>query len=58
MEFDPLLEFIEFLHLNEDELHSYEPLAGSYAIIQVNHKVLSHLIDFGNGGSCRPVKEK
>lgn len=37
---DPSLEFIEFLHLNEDELHSYEPLAGSYAIIQINHKVL------------------
>ena len=40
MEFDPFLEFIEFFHLNEDELNSYEPLAGSYAIIEINHKVL------------------
>lgn len=37
---DPSLEFIEFMHLQEDELPAYETLAGSYAIVQFEHKFL------------------
>ncbi|WP_075619557.1 NUDIX domain-containing protein [Paenisporosarcina indica] len=37
---DPSLEFIEFIHIQEDELPAYETLAGSYAIIQVEHNTL------------------
>jgi 8-oxo-dGTP diphosphatase len=37
---DPALEFIEFIDLKEDELHIYESLAGSYAIVQVEDKIL------------------
>ncbi len=40
MNVDPSLEFIEFMYLTEDELHNYEPLAGSYAIVQVKHDIL------------------
>lgn len=40
MSIDPSLEFIEFIPMNENQLHQYEPLAGSYAVIQVETKVL------------------
>ncbi len=40
MNVDPSLEFIEFMTVTEDELHNYEPLAGSYAIVQVEHDLL------------------
>ena len=40
MNVDPSLEFIEFMTVTEDELHKYEPLAGSYAIVQVEHDLL------------------
>ncbi|MGB2991183.1 MAG: NUDIX hydrolase [Paenisporosarcina sp.] len=40
MNVDPSLEFIEFMTVTEDELHNYEPLAGSYAIVQVEHDIL------------------
>lgn len=40
MNVDPSLEFIELIELKEDELHSYEPLAGSYALVQVEDKFL------------------
>lgn len=40
MNVDPSLEFIEFMTVTEDELHNYEPLAGSYAVVQVEHNFL------------------
>ena len=40
MNVDPSLEFIEFMTVAEDELHNYEPLAGSYAVVQVEHNFL------------------
>lgn len=40
MNIDPSLEFIEFIYLTEDELHKYEALAGSYAIVQVENDIL------------------
>lgn len=40
MNFDPDLEFVEFIKINEEEMEAYERLAGSYAIIQVDDKVL------------------
>ncbi len=41
MTVDPSLEFIELLSsVNEEDLHAYEPLAGSYAVIQVGDDIL------------------
>lgn len=40
MNIDPTLKFIEFIHMQENQLPAYEKLAGSYAIVQVEHKFL------------------
>lgn len=41
MTVDPSLEFIELVNnLNEEDLHAHEPLAGSYAVIQVGDDIL------------------
>lgn len=37
---DPPLEFIELIILNEEKLTTFEPLAGSYAVIQVGDEIL------------------
>lgn len=37
---DPPLEFIELLIINEEDLQTHEPLAGSYAVIQVGDDIL------------------
>ena len=33
-------EFLEFIHVKEEELYRYQPLAGSYAVIKCNGKYL------------------
>lgn len=41
MTVDPSLEFIELVsNINEEDLPAYEPLAGSYAVIQVGDNIL------------------
>jgi len=40
MNVDPDLEFFEFIKIKEEEMETYEPLAGSYAVIQVDDRVL------------------
>ncbi len=40
MNLDPSLKFIEFIYLTENELYNYDPLAGSYAIVQVEQNIL------------------
>ena len=37
---DPPLQFIEFIHMDEKDMNSFSPLAGSYAIIQVRDEIL------------------
>jgi 8-oxo-dGTP diphosphatase len=46
MNVDSTLKFIEFIHIAEDEIHSYEPLAGSFAIVQVKNDILFGLNRF------------
>ena len=35
-----LYEFVDFLHINEEMLHLYKPLSGSYAVIRIDGKYL------------------
>lgn len=37
---DPPLQFIEFIRMDEKDMNSFSPLAGSYAIIQVRDEIL------------------
>ena len=37
---DPSLQFIEFIRMDEKDMNSFSPLAGSYAIIQVRDEIL------------------
>lgn len=37
---DPSLKFIEFIRMDGKDIHSYFPIAGSYAIIQVREEIL------------------
>ena len=36
----PLYEFVDFLHINEEALYEYKQLAGSYAVIRIDGKYL------------------
>lgn len=36
----PSLQFIEFIRMDEKDMNSFSPLAGSYAIIQVRDEIL------------------
>ncbi len=37
---DPPLQFIEFIRMDEKDMNSFSPLAGSYPIIQVRDEIL------------------
>ena len=57
MSIDPSLEFIEFIPMNENQLHQYEPLLDPMQSYKLRRKCFLRLIAFGNVGSYLLVEE-